>query len=82
MVTIPHDEAHQKFTRWMREEDPIYQDALADTHGGEAVQRADSLWMIYQHQPDRSCCEITNRNREESQPMYTRGPYGEIIRGR
>lgn len=81
MSMVPHDEPHQRFTRWMREADPVYQDVLADTHDGEAVQRADGLWMIYRHLPDRSCCEITNRNREEL-PMYTRGKFGEIIRGR
>lgn len=80
---VPHDEPHQRFTRWMREDDPVYQDVLVDARpGDEVVQRADGLWMIYRHQPDRSCCEITNRNQEELRPMYTRGPYGEIIRGR
>lgn len=78
---VPHDEPHQRFTRWMRDTDPIYLDALAENNG-DAVQRADGLWMIYRHREDRSCCEITNRNQEESRPMYTRGPYGEIIRGR
>jgi hypothetical protein len=79
---IPHDESHQLLSRWMDEASPVYQDRLAGTHGGEAVQRADGLWMIYGHRPDRSCCEITNRNQEETRPMYTRGAYGEIIRGR
>lgn len=82
-MTVPHDESHQRLTRWMRESDPVYQDRLAmEPRPCEAVQRGDGLWMIYGHVPDRSCCDITNRNVEESKPMYTRGPYGEIIRGR
>jgi hypothetical protein len=78
---VPHDQAHQRLTRWMRPTDPIYLSWVEHyTESGVEWEAAtaNDLNMIYAHERDGSCCqEITNRNR----PTYTRDQYGRILRG-
>lgn len=82
-MDVPQDVPHQLWVEWMRETDPRFQDRRAEPRPGDLfVQRPDGLWMVYRHSADGRCCEITNRNREESPMTYRRGPSGEMIRGR
>ncbi len=80
---VPHDDRHAKLSRWMQPTDPILGSWIETISCAgleyEVVTQAD-LCMIYSHEDDRSCCQLTKVNQEG--PMYTRDADGRLIRGR